>query len=264
MAPAGRDTARTAALFLPVLLHPQLYPWFGQPQSTAFRTAWFNPVFFEARTIAWLAALGVAGRAIAAGRPVSKTAACLGLMAFFILGTAVLTDWLASLDPRYSTSGFGLYVIALQFASALAMAIAAGRPGETHRAGALLMTLMLLWAYFSFMQYFIPWSGNLPAALEWYKARQQGVWPWLMAAIVACRLPALFALFFRSVRHSRRWMVGLAAVVLFGSTLEFAWLALPGSGAGPVQAVLYALSAAGGLALARPPRAAIPDEGGAA
>ena len=261
VAMAGRAPL-AAALFAPILLHPQLYPWFGQPQPTAFRAAWFNPVFFEGRTIAGLLALAAAGPIIALGRPISRTAACLGLIVFFLLGTALLTDWLASLDPHFNSSGFGLYGTAVQFASALALAILAGRPEETHRTGALLLTLMMMWGYFAFMQYFILWSGNLPAGIGWYHARQTGIWPWLMILVAACRLPVFAALLFRAVRHSRRWMIGLAAAVLLGSALEFAWLAMPGSQAGPVQGLLYAVSAAGAVALAWPPRAAIPDEGG--
>jgi hypothetical protein len=74
----------------------------------------------------------------------------------------------------------------------------------------------------------------------------------------------LFALFFRPVRHGRNWMMGLAAVVLAGSVMEFAWLAMPASGAGPIAGVLYTVLAVAGLAACWPPRAAIPDEGGAA
>lgn len=252
-----------AVMFVPILLHPA-HPWVGQRQPTAFRAVYLNLAFFDIRTLAWLGGLSLAGLYIAAGRPLSKPAACVGVLAFFAMTMLVAVDWIGSLDPSFNSSGFGLYIAAIQFAAALCMAILAGEPEETHRAGALLLALMLMWAYFAFMMYFIPWSGNLRGAMDFYHARERGVWPWLMWAVAACRMPILFALFFRTVRHGRRWMTGLAAVVLAGTVMEFAWLVLPGSNAGPVAGGLYAALALAGLAASWPPRAAIPDEGGAA
>jgi hypothetical protein len=253
-----------AVLFIPILLHPGLYPWVGLHQPSAFRAVYLSVAFFDVRAILWLLALSLAGLRIASGRPVSKAAACVGLIAFFVFGLLITVDWLGSLDLTFSSSGFGLYVASLQFTSALTVAILTGEPEETHRAGALMVTMLLLWGYFAFMDYFIPWSGNLRGAMAYYHARQQGIWPWLMTLIGACRLPILFALFFRAVRHSRKGMLGLAAVVLAGSVMEFAWLAMPGSKAGPVEGVLYTVLALAGVAACWPPRAAIPDEGGAA
>lgn len=253
-----------AVLFVPILLHPTLYPWVGKTEDSAFRAVYLSVAFFDARAIVWLVGLSLAGLHIAAGRPVSKAAASLGLIAFFLIGGLITTDWLGSLDPNFNSSGFGLYVASLQFTCALAVAILAGEPEETHRAGALMVTMMLLWAYFAFMVYFIPWSGNLRGALNYYHLRQQGIWPWLMTVIGCCRLPILFALFFRAVRHSHKWMLILAGLVMAGSVMEFAWLAMPGSNAGPFAGVLYAVLALAGLAACWPPRAAIPDEGGAA
>jgi hypothetical protein len=253
-----------AVLFIPILLRPTLYPWVGATQAGPFRAAWLTVAFFDVRAVVWLAGLSLAGLYVASDRPMPKAAACLGLIAFFLVGMVISVDWLGSLDLTFNSSGFGLYIACLQFAAALAMAILAGEPEETHRAGALLLTLMLLWAYFAFMDYFIPWSGNLRGALSYYHVRQQGIWPWLMTVIGCCRLPILFALFFRTVRHSRAWILVLAGLVLAGSVMEFAWLAMPNSGAGPLAGVLYAALALAGVAAGWPPRAAIPDEGGAA
>jgi hypothetical protein len=252
-----------AVLFLPILVRPGLYPWVAHRPDTAFRAVWLSTPFFEARTIVWLIVMSFAGRALASAPP-SKPAAAAGLIAFFLAASAIAFDWLASLDAQFNTSGFGLYVIALEFGAAMAMAILAGRPEETHRAGALLFTLILLWGYFAFMQYFIPWSGNLRAGMAWYQARQHGVWPWLMGLIAADRLTVFFLLLFRFVRHSRPWMLTLAFATLAATVAEFAWMAVPASGAGPAEGVIYAVLATAGVAVVWPPRKAIPDAGGAA
>lgn len=252
-----------ALLFLPILVRPGLYPWIAHRPDTAFRAAWLSLPFFELRSVAWLVVMSLAGRAFALGAP-SKPVAAIGLIAFFLAASAIAVDWLASLDREFNTSGFGLYVIALAFGAALAMAILAGEPEETHRAGALLLTLTLLWGYFAFMQYFIPWSGNLRTGMAWYLARQHGLWPWLMGLIAAARLTVFFLLLFRAVRHSRPRMLVLAVATLAATAAEFAWIAVPASGAGPVEGLIYIVLAAAGLALAWPPRAAVPDAGGAA
>ena len=261
---AGRAPFASLTL-LPVLVaQSAIYPWAGAHQATAFRAAYFNPAVFDLRALAWLAVLSLAGLFIASGREVSKPAACIGVIAFFLFQTMFVTDALASLDLTFNASGFGLYVMAIQFGAALAMAILAGRPEETHRAGALLLALMMMWGYFAFMQYFILWSGNLPAGMSWFHARSQGLWPGLMALIAGCRLPLPCLLIFPPVRHSRRWMMTLAAVVLAGDIMEVAWIALPGAGYGPLQGGLYAVMALAALALAWPLKRAIPDEGGSA
>ena len=261
---AGRAPV-AAATFLPVLVAQfSIYPWAGAHQETTFRAVYFNSLLFDARAILWLGTLSLAGLAIARGREIPKAAACIGVIAFFVFQTMFVTDALASLDRTFNASGFGLYVIAIQFGAALAMAILAGQPEETHRAGALLVAMMLMWAYFAFMQYFILWSGNLPGGMNWFHARSEGIWPDLMCLIAACRLPLLCLLIFKPVRHSRRWMTSLAAVVLAGDVLEFAWIGLPGSGYGPFQGALYAVAAIAALALAWPRRRAIPDKRGAA
>jgi hypothetical protein len=252
-----------AVLFLPILARPGLYPWIAHRPDTAFRAAWLSLPFFEARTILWLVVMSLAGRAFASAQP-SKPAAAVGIIALILAASAIAIDWLASLDTQFNTSGFGLYVIALEFGAAAAMAILAGRPEETHRAGALLFMMIVLWGYFAFMQYFIPWSGNLRAGMAWYQARQHGPWPWLMGMIAADRLTVFSLLLFRFVRHSRTWMLTVAFATLVATAAEFAWLAIPASGAGPVEGVLYVVLAAAGLALAWPPRKAIPDAGGAA
>lgn len=252
-----------AVLFVPILVRPGLYPWIAHRPDTAFRAAWLSLPFFEARTIVWLLVMSLVGRAFASAQP-SKPAAAVGVIALILAASLMAIDWLASLDARFNSSGFGLYVISLEFAAAVSMAILAGRPEETHRAGALLFMMILLWGYFAFMDYFIPWSGNLRAGMAWYQARQHGVWPWLMGMIAADRLTVFFLLLFRHVRHSRPWMLVLAVATLAATAAEFAWMAIPGSGAGPVEAVIYGVLAAAGFVLVWPPRAAIPDRGGAA
>ena len=49
-------------------------------------------------------------------------------------------------------------------------------PRHFHDFGKLLLAFMMLWAYLSFSQFLIIWSGNLPEEIPWYIARIRGSW----------------------------------------------------------------------------------------
>ncbi len=52
--------------------------------------------------------------------------------------------------------------------------------------GNLLLTCVMLWAYLSFSQYLIIWSGGIPEEIDWYLRRQSGGWyPAALAMIAA-------------------------------------------------------------------------------
>ena len=248
-----------ALAFLPVLIGmAAIYPWFGAPPHSAFAGVWLNPVFFAARTVGWFA-LGWFVAARAAGEVSEGFAA--GLLIALVLGDNFIgSDWLMTLDPKFASSGFGLQVISFGMTSALAamvlLRLAAGGPRHPGVLGGLLLTLLLLWAYFQFMPFLIIWSGNLPDGVGWYLARRSTGW---VAATVAASVLGgvpLFALFAPQVRTSRRWLGLCAVAVLAGKAIEFAWLALPGRGPLTVLAWLLTLAGLGCLALAALLRAA--------
>src|SRR5260370_20542641 len=45
-----------------------------------------------------------------------------------------------------------------------------------HDLGKLMLAFIMVWAYFSFSQFLIIWSGNLPEEIPWYLRRFQGGW----------------------------------------------------------------------------------------
>jgi hypothetical protein len=210
-----------------------LYPWVHQAQATAFRAAWLTPFFFAGRTIGWVAVMwAIAWSLLAAPAPRANWISCIGLVLFPMLGSLVAEDWLMTLDPKFASSGFGLYVIGAQMPVALAFLMivrltAADAPERTGILGSLLLTLLLIWGYLGFMQYFISWSEDLPINVAWYQRREPHGWKAAIEVSIALRLIPMFLLLFGPVRRSRRALVGICAAVLVGAALEFAWLALP-------------------------------------
>jgi hypothetical protein len=248
-----------ALALLPVIAGmAAIYPWFAAAPESAFAKVWLDPPFFALRTAAWFVLLGFGARRMAG--EVSEGFAA-GMLIAIVLGACfVATDWLMTLDPKFASSGFGLQVFAFEVCAALAalilLRLAAGPPAHTGVLGGLLLTLLLLWAYFQFMPLLIIWSGNLPEGAAWYLARSsQG---WLAALAIAALLGGvpLLALLAPQVRNSPRRLGLCAAAVLAGKGIEFGWLTLPGRGALAVVAWLAALAGLGCLTAAALLRAA--------
>ena len=50
------------------------------------------------------------------------------------------------------------------------------KPMQFHDIGKLTLAFVMLFAYFSFSQWLIIWSGNLPEEISWYLQRIRGGW----------------------------------------------------------------------------------------
>ena len=241
-----------ALAFVPVLIGMQaIYPWFRSAPETAFARLWLSPVFFALRTIGWFALIAVLAWRTR-GREISEGFASFALIALVLYASFVAVDWLMSLDTGFASSGFGLQILALEMCTALAVLIllrlASGSPRNPGVLGGLLLTLLLLWAYFQFLPFFISWSGNLPPATGWYLARANVGWVIALSCAAALGGVPLFALLAPEVRKSPRWLALLSFSVLLGKAIEFAWFALPGKGALAVLAYGLALAGLGGMA----------------
>jgi hypothetical protein len=230
----------------PVAGMAAVYPWFVDPPDVGFARLWLGPPFFALRSLAWFLLAWYAARR--AREDIGEGLAS-GLLIAMVLGaTFVVTDWLMTLDPHFASSGFGLQVFALELCAALAalilLRLAAGEPKYPGVLGGLLLTLLLLWAYFQFMPFLIVWSGNLPDGVAWYMERADPGWKVALALAALLGGVPLLALLASQVRSSPRAVGICAASTLAGKAIEFGWLALPGRG---LLAIVAALLALGGL-----------------
>ncbi len=242
-----------ALAMAPVLLGvARLYPWVDLPLH-GYRAVYLSVWAFELRTIVFFA--GAIAFAVLLLRPSGEALAAGGLIALTLFDTTMVVDWLMSLDPEFHSSGFGLYGMSIQFTiavSALILLRLWAAPAEhTSVLGALLITVLLTWAYLAFMQYFILWSGNLPQGVRWYAARGTGSWAILEYVIAIFGLGPLFLLLFPPVRAGRLWLMALCLVVLFGKVLELAWLVLPTTANAAVGVASMVLAMVGLIALTR-------------
>ncbi len=229
-----------ALVFVPVLLGlGAAYPWVGETQNTAFRQIYLSPGFFVARTVLWFVLLGALTALLIVRRPWSMPLACLGLVLFPLGGTVIVTDWLMTLDPEFRSSGFGLYAMSIQAAIAMAagtataLAISGAMIRKPAVLGGLLLTVLLLWAYFAYMQYVVIWSSDFPKLIDWYKVRGTGIWRIMLWSFAIVHTAAIALLILPPVLRRRRLLIGIALAVLAGKMLEVAWIVLPAGKYGP-------------------------------
>jgi hypothetical protein len=265
---ATRTLPLIALLFLPLLLGlPRLYAW-ARPAEVASETVlqhkqpYLNVPFFLIRAAlyfaVWLALAYFLNKwsreqdrepitPIQPNRarlPLARRFQLLssgGLVIYVLTMTFAAIDWVMSLEPAWFSTMFGLILIGGQALSALAFVVAvlvllarfepfaqALTPNHLHDLGKLMLTFVMLWAYFSFSQFLIIWSGNLPEETPWYVRRLHGGWQYIGLAIVLLHfaLPFLLLLSRDLKRHGRR-LVLVALLVLAMRFVDLFWLIAP-------------------------------------
>ncbi len=256
--------------FIPLALTlQQLYPWLRYDASQLPNGFYLNRPFFIVRMMVYLViwfGLGAAIReALRRVDPVQALAriAPIGLVLLAITYTFAMIDLTMSLDPRFSSSVYGLIAIAEAGLFALAVAIFARVLGDlpdgasSRDLGGLLIALIILWAYLDFMQLLIIWQSDLPSEAAWYAIRLSGAWGKVAGAIAVTHfaLPFLLLLAPRT-RRSRGALAGATLLLVIGVIMRVWWLVAPASpqpfGVTNIAAMLGLLGATAWVALVAP------------
>ena len=255
---------------LPVLfLLNALYPWMHGGAAVQLGNHFYlNAPFFYARCllylIIWVGLAVLVRRALHQQDPEPRLLrmAPIGLILLLLTVTFAAIDLTLSLDPRFSSSIYGMLaaseavLLALSVAvlgTAAAQGLPAGRDG-TRDLGRLLFALLMLWAYLDFMQVLIVWNSDLPDEANWYLRRLIGGWAILAAliAIVHFALP-FFALIWPQVQRSRAALGALATLLVLAEIPHAWWVVIPAAGRGlsllDVAAMMAILGCAAGIAL---------------
>ncbi len=164
-----------------------------------------------------------------------------GLLAYGLMITFASFDWLMSLEPHWFSTIYGVLIIGGQGLSALAFLIIAlvwlsrRAPldrivvaSHFHDLGNLLLAFVMLWAYFSFSQYLIIWSGNLPAEIAWYLHRLQTGWRAVGLILIVFHFAAPFVvLLSRRVKREPELLLKVAVGILLVRLIDLFWLIAP-------------------------------------
>jgi hypothetical protein len=142
-----------------------------------------------------------------------------------------------SIDPSWISTIYGLLFLAGQGLSAMCFAVIVERmlvrykpmsellkPDFVHDHGKLILTFIMVWAYFSFSQWLIIWAGNLPDEITWYMKRLHGGWGGvgLFLVIFHFAVPFVFLLS-RSLKRDVTRLVWLAVWLMLMRWLDLLW-----------------------------------------
>ena len=158
-------------------------------------------------------------------------------------------DWSMSISPHWFSTIYGFIFVAGQLISSMSLAIAvlvllarteplAGLilPRHYSQLGKFLLTFTMLWAYFSFSQLLIIWSGNQPDEITFFRTRLYGSWGAVAVILLIFHFfVPFFLLLSQDLKRSSRllpmvaiWMIFMRFVDLFWYTRpEFSSVALP-------------------------------------
>ena len=256
---ASRTLPLMTVLFVPIVLGMRyLYPWTNPAIVAAdpalqWKHPYLNVPFFVLRAALYFAAWnGIAyllntwslrqdeTADISLARRMQMLSAG-GLLVYGLTITFASFDWVMSLEPRWFSTIFGVLVMGGQGLSAMAFSIAAlawlsGRPPlndivtreHFHDLGNLMLAFVMLWAYFSFSQYLIIWSGNLPEEAEWYIHRMHGGWQYVGLALILFHFALPFVLLLlRTTKRDSSTLAIVAIGVLCARYLDVFWLTMP-------------------------------------
>lgn len=251
----------------------ELYPHAPFTSPMGRKAFWFQPAFFFGRAIGYFALWNVLAlllnkwsadqdrtsdpaptrrlRSIGAG----------GLILLFLTGTFALFDWAMSLDTAWYSTIYGAMLLIGMAQATMALTLITttrlvdrGLLGDlvtTTRLrdlGNLLLALTMLWAYTSFSQFLIMWSGNIAEETPWYLRRSHGGWQYVVGflMIVGFFLPFV-ALLFRSNKHRTARIRVIAGLILAIHLVDVYWLVGPDLGYDRLVVPFQALAAWVGL-----------------
>jgi hypothetical protein len=164
-----------------------------------------------------------------------------GIILYVFAMTFAAIDWSMSLSPHWASTIYGFLFVAGQAISAMSLMIitvvmfSRSEPfshiiqkRHLHDLGKLLFAFNMLWAYFSFSQLLIIWSGNQPEEITFYKSRLNG--PWGVVAVMVLVLHffiPFFALLSRDVKRNQAVLPKIAMWLIAMRFLDIFWLTRP-------------------------------------
>ena len=164
-----------------------------------------------------------------------------GLVLFVLSATFASVDWAMSLDPHWFSTIFGVLFVVSQGLTTLAFVIimlnllAKHQPisevisrRQFHDLGTLMFAFVMLWAYVSFSQFLIIWSGNLPEEIPWYIQRLRGSFGVFATLVLVFHFVLPFVLLLlRRVKRNAAYLTKVAIAMLVARLIDLYWVVAP-------------------------------------
>jgi hypothetical protein len=164
-----------------------------------------------------------------------------GLFLVIGVGTLASYDWLMSIEPKWYSTIFGLYILsggALTFMSIVTLvALGFRRAGilnksitmeHYHDLGKWMFALVAFYTYMAFSQFLLIWYANLPDETIWYRHRSAGSWIYIALAMPFVRffIP-FFILICRPAKRNLKILGTMAVWCVVMEYVDLYWVVMP-------------------------------------
>ncbi len=164
-----------------------------------------------------------------------------GIVVFFLTMTLATIDWIMSLEPHWFSSIFGVIHIVGQalitwaFMTLVAVSLSDKEPmkrlltnSRLRDLGTFMLATVMLWAYTSFSQLLIIWSGNLPEEITWYITRLEGGWEYIGYGLILFHFAIPFVFLISSTLKAKtKVLVTFAIWLLIARFFDLLWQTRP-------------------------------------
>jgi hypothetical protein len=164
-----------------------------------------------------------------------------GMVVLFLTGTLAIIDWVMSLEPHWYSTMYGIiYIVGgglftWAFMILVSTNLANREPfnhimtNQTQKdLGTFMLACVMLWAYTSFSQFLIIWSGNLPEEVTWYMNRLDGGWLDIGVLLIAFHFALPFVLLVSSRLKARtKILVTIALGLIVMRYVDIYWITAP-------------------------------------
>src|SRR5881397_2835277 len=247
-----------AVLFVPILLlRHHLYSWMDIPRGVEAaldsKRAYLNSQFFVLRAVVFLGFFLLAALALRRfsvlqdkdGNPRftidMRKVSFISLPMFALCLTFGAFDWLMSLNYRWFSTMFGVYIFAGTAGSSMSLLVlvitALRQAGylkdvvtleHYHIMGKWMLAFCIFWAYIGFGQYMLIWYANIPEETQFFIARNTQSWWALSMLLVVGRFFGPFAiLLLRSIKKHPHRLCIVAGWIVFMQMLDMYLVVLP-------------------------------------
>ncbi|NKB67828.1 MAG: hypothetical protein GKR89_12260 [Candidatus Latescibacteria bacterium] len=246
-----------AVLFIPILLGMHdLYHWTHDAPDDKIlqqKLPYLNSTFFVIRAVAYFLIWGLLiyllNRWSLAQDSTEETwptrrmqlLSGPGIVIFALTMTLASVDWLMSLEPHWFSTIYSVIYMVGQALLTWAFMIIVGTKlaqreplnkvltnDRLRDLGTFALACVMLWAYTSFSQLLIIWSGNLPEEITWYMTRLKGGWLAVGIILVLLHFGLPFLLLISARIKSRiPILVGIASGLMIMRLVELFWITAP-------------------------------------
>jgi len=169
---------------------------------------------------------------------------CWGVPVLAVVLTFLAIDVVKTLDYKWFSTMWGVYVFAGSALNAMAViilvTIALRRmgylknvvgPEHDHLMGKLIFAFTVFWAYISFDQYFLYWYANITEETRYFILRNTAGWNYVSIVLVFGHFVAPFLLLIRQdLKRRNGYMIVMACYLLFMHMIDLYHMIIPERG----------------------------------